>query len=199
MSGYSKDPTTLHKILHLFEGLAEGDMTAAWQVEPGTTDYWAQKLREGLYIARLYPEQFPALARVAARVRIVKVNEQRIQAQPAKHLAAPAVLAGAPPTTFEDAEHTTTFVGQQTADSVFDTWQAMQPSNAALLFPQAALSDEAMLTLFELLSPEGVLLFRSGPSLTLSRRRRGIEKLAWSPADIGGAELVPDDQFPFGE
>lgn len=199
MSGYSTNPETLRKILPLFEGLAEGDMTAAWEVEPGTTDYWSQKLREGLYIARLYPEEFPLLARVASRVRIVKINEGRIQAQPAKHFSLPtsAGAGGAAPTTFEDAEHTTTFVGQQTPESIVATWTEMQPSNAALLFPQAGLGANEMMRLFEWASPLGLLLFRSGLTITVSRRRRGIEKLAWSPADLSGEELVDDADFPF--
>lgn len=198
MSGYSTNPETLRKILPLFEGLAQGDMTAAWEVTPGTTDYWSQKLREGLHIARLHPEEFPTLALVASRVRIVKINEGRIQAQPAKRFQLPTPASPGTPTSFEDAEHTTTFVGQQTPESIIATWGEMQPSNAALLFPQAALADEAMMQLFEWATPLGLLLFRSGLSLTVSRRRRGIEKLAWSPADIGGTELVPDSEFPFG-
>lgn len=72
--GYSTSLITLERIAPQFSVLLEKG-SCIWEKPDGAgrswASHWSYKLREGLYLAGLYPDQVPALAAVAHSVRII--------------------------------------------------------------------------------------------------------------------------------
>ena len=74
---YSTSPITLQRIIREYAPLLQGS-SCIWQRPQGLSDEasvrwsgrWSYKLREGLYVAKLYPAEFPELAQIADSVRI---------------------------------------------------------------------------------------------------------------------------------
>jgi hypothetical protein len=219
MSGYSKNPATAEKMLSVLGPLIQGEL-CTWQTDEGEADYFAYKVREALYVARLRQKQwdntirmhdeegvnFPnistirqlsAVGRMAERIRIVVTSRSTVEARFAKGTPEALVLtSNATPTSgYENSGRSVVTITKQSAWSVKEAWKASQPSNTPLHFPHAELSYEELVELYEWATPLGLLLFEVDGALTVQRKTLDLVQFAWAPN--AAAADVPEDEFPF--
>lgn len=188
---YSESPATLEKIRpHLVKlELGQGDL---FTVPAGmTARQLAYKIREALYIATLFPGQYPELAKAAQIFKIQVVNRRQVQAvltdkqTMAKVTTGGTVEHGGEPAGVMSPK----VMGKQTAGSIIEhvlNLQRLQPSNAPMTWPEAALSYEDKTRLYtwsKAQTPPWLMLI-ADPQVTLTRPSRDMtEDLAWNPAD----------------
>lgn len=221
MSGYSKNPSTAEKMLPLLGPLIAGEL-CTWQTNEGEADYFAYKVREALYVARLHknrfqkiwdesldPDNYPvdnedkiagdllAVAKMAERIRIVVTGRSTVEARFAKGTPEALVLAGSatPTSGYENPGRSVVTITKQTVWSIKEAWKASQPSNTPLHFPNAGLSYEELVELYAWATPLGLLLFEVDGALTLQRKTLDLVQFAWAPTPQ--AEDVPEEEFPF--
>lgn len=219
MSGYSKNPATAEKLLPLLQPLAEGNL-CTWQTEEGQAEHLAYKIREALYIARLFKDRnerivlktpldgpsgefrwqqadkMVAIARMAERVRIVTTSRSTVEARLQKGAPEALVIAGGatPNQGYENPGRSVVTLTRQTVRTIQDAWQAMQPSNTPLHFPHAKLSYEELSELFAWAESFGLILLESDGALTIQRKTIDLEPFKWSP--LPAAEDEAEEFFP---
>lgn len=192
--GYSTSPKTLDEIRPLLVNLELG-LGDLWTVPEGMkVSTFAYKIREAFYIAELYPERYPELARAAKIFKIQSVNRRQVQAVLTdKQTGYGGVQRGGGTVIQHGLEPAgslpTKVMGKQTADTIIShvlQLQQKQPSNAPMSWPQAALSREDKLRLLKWCqkqTPAWILLI-SDAQVTLSRKSKDIsEDVQWSPED----------------
>lgn len=189
--GYSKSKATLDKFRPFLEQVEKGGFPA-WDVKEGQADKLAYRIREALYIARLYPEAYPELARVSAGIRVVVTSPSHVEIKAAVGtpeavlLADPGESALAVQGIANAEKPVATQQQNMTAEQVIEAWKGQQPSNSKLTFPYANLEPAELLKLHEWsskLTPPWLMLEFDG-KLTLQPWSRDIADLAWSPGDI---------------
>ncbi len=100
---YSTSPFTLMKMETQLYPLSQGK-TVRWarplNEKIGWASAWAYKVREAFYIARLYPDRFPALAKIADKVKVSVLEGGGVEARVeiAVHPAPVAVVTAVAPT-----------------------------------------------------------------------------------------------------
>lgn len=210
MSGYSKSPETARAMLPFLGPVLEGNL-CAWTVEWGRADHWAYKIREALYIARLwrgrlseeqhgaeFVRDMQALDRAAERYRVAVVSPEKVQLEVAKGSSEAQVLAqpslGTTQGLEEAGQMPSVYVGPQSAEGIQLAWRALQPSNAPLHFPNANLAQHELELLHEWATPMGLVMVVADGALTLQRPTKDLARYAWAP---GASEDVPDEEFPF--
>ena len=186
--GYSRSVQTLINMLPHLE-LLHQDRPCKWTTEPGGAHKFAYKLREALYIARLYAGQFPELARAADRYRIEILSDRQVQARPAAGTTAATVetLPVATVTTgMEVAGGPRQMSGPQSAASIMQTWLDAQPTNDKFYFAEARLSNDELLKLHRWAKEQKLLFFVDDQSggLNLQKEDRDLADFAWSPEDL---------------
>lgn len=223
MSGYSKNPLTAEKMLPVLGPIIRGEL-CTWQTDEGDADYFAYKLREAFYIARLYQREFEkqaskfqlgmelpikdandaikaealaAVAKMAERIRIVVTSRSTVDARFAKGTPEALVLTStATPTSgYENPGRSVVTITKQTVWSIKEAWKASQPSNTPLHFPNATLSYEELVELYGWATELGLILFEVDGALTVQRKTLDLIEFAWAPTAV--AEDVPYEDFPF--
>lgn len=218
MSGYSKNPLTAEKMLPYLGPIIRGEL-CTWQTNEGEADYFAYKVREALYVARLHqemyqravdvPQPFPegvsqsrgaemvAIAKMAERLRIVVTSRSTVEARFAKGTPEALVLtSSATPTHgLENPGRSVVTITKQTIWSIKEAWRSSQPSNTPLHFPNASLSYEEMVELYGWATEMGLILFEVDGALTVQRKTLDLVEFAWAPQAV--SEDVPADEFPF--
>lgn len=183
--GYSTNKQTLISMLPELELLKQGKQ-CIWTVE--NSKHFAYKVREALYIARLYQKEFPELAIAADMFRIEVLSDSQVQARLAKGTTAARVKAvgGVVNTGMEEAGPSKRMAGPQTATTIIQTWLDSQPSNDKFFFPEAKLSREELLKLHSWAVKQGWLFFVDSwtGGLTLQRKTHELEAFAWGPEDL---------------
>lgn len=185
--GYSESRKTLERIRPFLSELEKG-LGTRWDLVDGVsaTDF-AYKMREGLYIATLYKEEYPELALAHATFRIERVDRRTVQAvfknKTLNMRDATVVTVHG----LDNAEKgPTTLMGQMDATRVIGAWHNMQPSNTPMHFPQAAMTKEELIKLYtwaEKRTPKWLLLVANDGSLTLQMWSRDMDGLGWDPSD----------------
>ena len=179
--GYSVNPEVLEARIAagMFTQLAHGK---ACQWKPiatmVATKRYLDQIHEGLYIASLYPDRFPELARAKKNFRLHLVRPGLIEAKPKTD-------AGAVVSSSEPAMPTVSTVGCVTAEDVISAWRDHMPSLDPINFQQHrldALELEALYDWCERHEPRLMILAGEG-HLTLSLRVpfHGIEDPSWKP------------------
>jgi hypothetical protein len=214
MSGYSKNPQTGIKMLPYLGPIVRGEL-CAWNTEKGEADYFAYKIREALYVARLHADSFGtstawydssgknvsddmlALAKQAERIRIVVVNPSLVEARLQKATPEALVLTGqaAPMSGYENPGRSTVTLAKQTVWSIQEAWRGQQPSNTPLHFPHAGLSYDELVELYTWAESMHLMLFEADGALTIQPKSLDLLQYAWSPRVV--EEDVPADEFPF--
>lgn len=187
--GYSKSRITLDKNRHLLAAWEETGVYPTWDVREGTADYFAYKLREMLYIAKLYSTDYPRLALLADSSRVVVTSPSHVEIKSAvgtpeavaSTQEAGVVVQGLASSGREVAQHSLTL-----ASEVMEAWKAKQPTNERLSFPNAKLSEAELVKLYQWASTltPAWLIFEVGGSVTLQKWSRDMADMAWTPADI---------------
>lgn len=199
MSGYSKNPSTAQRLLPLLSSIEAGEL-CTWETEHGQSDYLAYKIREALYIARLYRDwsQFSQLAKMSERIRIVTTGPSTVEARLAKGTPEALILTGSgtPTSGYENPGRSSVVLTRQTVATIREAWQRQQPSNTPLHFPSADLSYDELVELYGWAEGLGLILFEVDGALTVQRKTLELAKLAWAPSAPSG-EDVPEDDFPF--
>lgn len=221
MSGYSKNPQTGIKMLPYLGPIVRGEL-CAWNTEKGQADYFAYKIREALYIARLHEEffrrmsdretaennmiqteagaqfaQMAVIAKQAERIRIVVVNPSTVEARLQKGTPEALVLTGqaAPMSGYENPGRSTVTITKQTVWSVQEAWRGQQPSNIPLHFPHAGLTYDELVQLYAWAESMHLMLFEVDGALTVQPKSLDLVGFAWSPHVV--EEDIPADEFPF--
>ena len=195
--GYSTSRLTLNAQIEAgnLDQLLRGQ-GCRWIVQPGEASKFAYKIREALYIARLYADDYKTLADAAANFTIEVVNPTTVQARLTKTPTEATILTAAPephgqppvrsqaPTHGLDiARRPITTAGQQTEFSIIDVWQKAQPSLDPIHFPDAALSNEQLERLWKWAEGRtpSLMIMVSGNGLTLSPIDEAVIEYAWRP------------------
>ena len=184
---YSESRKTLAKVRPYLADLEKGVGTKWTLQEHGSARHFAYKIREGLYIGSLYPEEFPELALAHATFRIEIVGRQIVQAVFKNRTLDGSVAGTVTVHGLEGAERgPTTLAGEQTAASMIGAWHNAQPSNTPMTFPQANLNREELEKLHrwaEARTPRWLLMVADGGRITLTPYTRDLDGLGWDPTD----------------
>lgn len=186
---YSDSPETLRKILPLLQPLAEGK-SWRWSA-PDNARMLAYKLREGLYIARTHPTEFPELAQAAGQFRIEVVNKDTVQAVQKRQFTTEAMAAADAGNTSAAVVVTGTemagklheLVAPESAIRIIQFWMDAQPSNGPFSFPRSTLNMEEMTKLYNWATARKWLIFYAEGRITLHRPTKDLEGMEWTPAD----------------
>lgn len=194
---YSESKKTLDKIRPDLAQLEAGN-ACTWKLD-GTISArrYAYKVREALYIAALYPTDYPQLAKYGPYFAIEVVDKDTVQARPkpgnqTQVSILPQVSSsgsGAVVTQGLANQGTSPdeLMGPQTALSVVDGWARIGAKNHKVRYPQAALTHPELVRIYEWSRrQEPVVLMFVTPTggLTLKHRQADHEEnLAWSPED----------------
>jgi hypothetical protein len=179
--GYSTSRQTLIKMLPELEFLSTGK-SCVWTTEPNESHRVAYKIREALYIARLYASEFPELARAARDFRITVTSSREVQAvrvgahtiNSVKELFSESV----PVIDLKQLK-----VEEATAASLIDSWLANPEGKH--YFPQAGLSGEELRKLYAWSQSQGLVFFvATDGSVTLQVTEPSLEDFAWDPTDL---------------
>ena len=187
--GYSKSKLTLDKNRHLLADWEATGVYPTWDVKEGQADYFAYKIREMLFIAKLYPNDYRRLATLADSSRVVVTSPSHVEIKSV--VGTPEATASTQPTGvvvqgLANAGHEARTQSVTTAEQVIDAWKSKQPTNERIPFPNAQLSNAELVKLYQwasTLTPPW-LFFAVGGSVTLQKYSRDMADLAWSPADI---------------
>lgn len=184
---YSESTKTLEKIRPLLSDLEKGLGTKWTLVNGMSARDFAYKVREALYIATLYPSQYPELAKAHGLFRIEKVDKSTVQAVFKNRTLDMGAISAVTVHGLETAEHgPVTLAGEQTAASVIGAWHAAQPSNTPMHFPQANLERGELLKLYTWAAkrtPRWLVMVANDGALTLTLWTRDLDGLGWEPTD----------------
>lgn len=145
---------------------------------------FSYKVREALYIASLYPEDYPELAQ-AARVFEIKARGDRVLAVPTEHPDVATIDVKAKPEKEEPEEtaNATLMVhGYQTVMTIIE--KCIDTKKDSISFPDAELSDEDLIRLYRWAAVRNKLLFVSSPGITVQTAQDDLRELAWTPEDL---------------
>jgi hypothetical protein len=191
--GYSTSKETLMQRLPDLQLLIQGK-GCIWTVEPhDRADKFAYKIREALYIASLYPDEFPELVSARENFVIEVVSVREVQARKSKGKAPASVRPFSGYNTgLEDIGLPKRVIGAHTADTIIQSWLDTQPSNDRYFFPEANLPAEELLKLHEWAETKKLLFFvASDGALTLQKYDSSLDGLSWGPADL---EINPEEE-----
>lgn len=195
---YSTSPKTLEGIRSSLEKLESGS-PQAWKVEPGNEHYWARRVREALYIARLHPDQFPGLAAAAERFSIRVVGSGRVEAvaTPGRRVEAAALTPGAGEDAMAQGGGSTfgravPVVGLSTAEAVIGSWLAQSPSQDSIVFADTVLDEENLTKLHRWAASRTpkMMFFVNDGSLTLAVKDADAFPHSWHPAEQTKPEVL---------
>lgn len=183
---YSESVETLKKILPLLQPLAEG-RAWRWNVQ-GSAKLLAYKLREGLYIARRNPKDYPELAAAAGQFQIKVVDQNTVQAVQKQVFTTQAVAGaevneGVVVTGTEMVGKLHELVSPSSAIEVIQFWTDGQPSNGPFTFPNSTLNLEEMTKLYRWAIARKWLIFYNERRITLMRETRDLQGMNWAPED----------------
>lgn len=195
---YSTSPSTIESLGASLDELKAG-RSAAWTVQPGKEHYWARRVREALYIARLHPKRFPELARASSQFTIKVVSPTRVEAVPKDGVKPETTALG--PTLDSDEpgpQHTGTqpfgkpvsTVALTTALQVVNSWIKHLPSNDPINFQETVLSQEELVKLHtwaQARTPK-LMFFVFEGSLTLAVAEDDVIADSWHPPVVSQPE-----------
>lgn len=179
--GYSLNSQIVQRKRHLLALLEKG-IEQSWSIKEelkGTRDF-AYQLREVLWIATQFPDQFPGLARAHKEWRIEVVSAGHIRAVPKKP-------RGYVETNVTDVGpgKPMSLKGPQSADDVISAWRMHLPSNDALNFTDVALDLNQLTKLHEFAVANGpklmILYDEDAKLLTLSLHDASMSDFVWRP------------------
>lgn len=182
---YSRSESTLKKMLPELQELALG-RAQAWIVTQGTPHEWAYKIREALFIARIYKDKYPELAKAAESFTVL-VDGNRVDARRARNTTEAVALADVHTginTGLELAGRSVSVSGAQSPFTIIEAWRKSQPSNQPMNFPQAALTEEALGILYKWAQSwkPPLMLMVDGASVTVGPADHHVIQYAWRPA-----------------
>lgn len=191
----SISPKTVENRRELLKDLEAGK-TTRWTtaVDPLATRRLANQIREALFVARKFPEQFPALAQAAERFSIHIVTDGLIEAR-VKPTKTETSASSSVPTHGGETLGTerTSLVGLGSAAQVINSWKAHLPSSDALHFTRTQLSQGELRELYKWTrtwKPKLMILV-GDDTLTLSLWDVTIKEFAWHPPRVS----EPEEKF----
>jgi hypothetical protein len=195
---YSANPSVLNNRLDLMAPLLGGG-TRAWQLSGDRTELrrTADKIREGLFIASLYPHLYPELAQAAELYSIVMVPEAgrleaRLKRNTKVETASPRSELPVAQRSLQNhvqggeiAGRPVVLVGLERATQVIESWNQHQPLQDPLHFVETTLSLDELTALYRwAIRKTPPLMFLVGDqTLTLSREDPDIAAYAWRPEE----------------
>jgi hypothetical protein len=180
--GYSTSRQTLERMRSSLNVLASGK-PCSWQTEPNESHKVAYKIREALYIARLYPDEYPDLARAARDFRISVVSSREVIAERIGNHSLATVKELVFGTDKPSLDLTQQKVELPEAANIVSAW--MKKPDGKHYFPQVNLSPEELLKLYNWSQAYDLIFFVAGDgSITLQPRSEDVQEFAWSPEDL---------------
>lgn len=174
---FSRNPDLVRQRAALVADLKSGG-ASIWRVPPNPQDTqkYAQQIRETLFIASLYPDQFPELAAAHKNFAIHVVGPGLIEAKLKPN--ADGTTGQAP---WGKEQHT---VELSTAHDIAEAWQKHLPSSDPLKFENHQLSPDELKLLYKWCNdrtPKLMMLVTNTGHLTLALREPGSESYSWHP------------------
>jgi hypothetical protein len=172
----------------LLSNLDQG-LDAQWNLAPGMSpEMFAYKVREALYVASLFPHEFPRLAEAHKNFKVEIVNRTVVQAVFRPYTGGSGGVEKVTVTHgLQGGEAApTTLAGPQTAASVIAAWHATQPSNTPMKFPQAGMAKDELTKLYQWCSertPVWYMFVDINGGLVIRPRTKDLEGLGWDPTD----------------
>lgn len=167
----------------------EAGRACQWVVDPPDPDATrklAREIHEALYVASLYPGDYPALAsaRRSFSIHIVRPGLVEARQKPTRDLS-PSPTAGLSTHGGGDqpAYREVQLVGHTTAQGLMDAWAGHMPSLDALRFQQTTLPGVELIRLYawtQKHTPRLQILVGQG-FITLSLVEAGMADFAWHP------------------
>jgi hypothetical protein len=183
--GYSTSRQTLNQMLSDLELLAEGK-GCIWRVDPNEAHKFAYKVREALYIASLYPDEYPVLASARDEFVIEITSSREVQARKARGKSTASVRPFEGVNTgLEEGGLIKRLIGAHTAESIIQSWTEVQPNNDRFFFPEANLPEDDLIRLHQWAETKKLIFFVSQDGgLTLQKYDSSLDGLSWSPEDL---------------
>ncbi len=189
--GYSTSIATLERLYEFIKPLENGE-PYAWITEEGYAPKLAYKIRECLYIARLHPSRYQALADAADRMVIEVVSSSKVQARlsiaPTEAMiltqGSQAMVSPQHGSTNQLLSRAIATSGEQTAFTIIEAWKRSQPNLTPIAFPDAKLNYEQLLALWnwcQTWKPKPLMLMVDEDSVTLGPREDQIVQYSWHP------------------
>jgi hypothetical protein len=177
-----------------------------WICEPGAQGKTAYKIRECLYLAIQYRDQFPKLAEAAGRFSIHEIRgTNKIEARWSTAPTEALILGGsnvAPQhggTGDRSVGRAVSTSGEQTFFTVVEAWNKSQPSNTPIYFAHASLSDTDLLRLYQWAqgrTPPLMIMLGEEGGFTLGPVDDDVVEFAYRPAAARQAEAELSDEPP---
>jgi hypothetical protein len=178
--GYSKSRETLEKMLPQLDQIASGN-PCVWVVD-GDPHAFAYKVREALYIAKLYRLDYPSLAQAASIFTIKIERPNRVLAVRAEETHAYITVTGEDHEVIEVRKENLRKQRPQTATTVMQAWLE-NPSAKQIHFPEAKLSRADLEALYQWSTKRELIFFNAGDGLTIQPYEKDLAEFAWNPED----------------
>lgn len=179
---YSTSRKTLDKMLEHLEPMLQNPQGCTWV--SNRPHAFAYKLREALYIAGLYWEDYPRVAKLADRFAITVRLPDQIMAIP-KEAAGPVLRVENGGDSGEPLDTRNELIqvkGMQTVSMVMESWMAGNAKK--MTFPDARLRKDELQALYRWAQKRQLLFFHSHETgLTLQAYDEELAPFAWTPED----------------
>lgn len=178
---FSESPITVQRMMPYLGPLIEGRETL-WRTEPNRSKWFAYRVREALFAARMNPTQFPELA--AARFRVEVLSSREVRAKPRPSLEESAQTEVVPQSV---ARMETGDVGS--AEQIIAHWEGLSAAaRTKVYFPNADLHKEDLKDLWAWACEAEVLVFENLGAITLLPKIGNEEAAdyAFNPSDLEG-------------
>lgn len=179
--GYSSSRETLNAFRGALSKLEQGKECRWAPADRGFKPQWfAYKVREALHIAALYPDEYPALATMAKRVKIT-IEGSYVYAR----IKEPALVASVPTDVPSTKSALDVIDVPSSADMIMRAWMVSQPRVTPLTFKQTDLSFADMRSIYEWARalPLRVVLIPDDRTLTLAVEDENNVDIQWVPED----------------
>jgi hypothetical protein len=195
--GYSQNPAVLEDFLR------EVDLTdmklglpCAWETEPGEASGFAYRLRQALFIASLYPHDYPELAEAHAKYRVSVPSAHRVEAiaSQVRKVTVARVgreLVGVQHGGAEPFGKPSAEVGLTKAEGVIASWQARGNFADPLVIKQHRLEYNELVKLYYWAKERGLMMLEAAGMLTLAKKEISVMPHAWRPRE----EPLPEEKF----
>lgn len=206
--GYSKNLENLRSFYTHVKALEQGE-PYMWYLEadakPGDIDRLAYRIRECLYLAKLYPTAYPGLTAAADRYIIEVVDGFKVQARLTSTIIPEAVIltegTRVDPVHGGDTSHAGQALateGPQTEFTIIEVWtKAAKAGNAntPLYFPQAALGYGSLVNLWRWCQARRpkLMILVDGDAVTVGPVDDHVVAYSWRPEP---QDLPPDVEVP---
>lgn len=187
--GYSKNRDVLEQIKEDLLKLKEGQ-ACVFSTGTGQGDRLAYKIREAIYVARMFPEEYAEIANRSSSFKVSLLNDHEVRVTRLTKMT----IESRPAATVEMGDNVSPpaveqVAGMQTAESIMQRWSLS--AGEMIYFPEANLSREHLMDLWDWCQENSLMFFVSdNGGLTMQTVRSDLVEFSWHPDDLN-SEVQP--------